>query len=142
VICPDVNVLVYACNEAADRHEDYRAWLDTALAGPAPVAVSDLVLSGFLRVVTHPAVLKVPLTPERAWDFVTALRESENVVPITPGRRHWSIFSDLFQKVRPRGNAVPDTYLAALAIEHGCEWISADRGFARFAALTWRHPLD
>jgi predicted nucleic acid-binding protein len=35
-----------------------------------------------------------------------------------------------------------DAYFAALAIEHGCEWITADRGFARFPGLRWRHPLD
>jgi predicted nucleic acid-binding protein len=37
---------------------------------------------------------------------------------------------------------VPDAYLAALAMEHGCEWITTDRGFARFPGLKWRSPLD
>jgi predicted nucleic acid-binding protein len=37
---------------------------------------------------------------------------------------------------------ISDAYHAALAIEHGCEWITADRHFARFAGLRWRHPLD
>ena len=37
---------------------------------------------------------------------------------------------------------VPDVYLAALAIEHDCEWVSTDRGFARFPGLRWRNPLD
>ena len=41
-----------------------------------------------------------------------------------------------------KGNLVPGAYLAALAIEHGCELISADRDFARFPGLRWRHPLD
>jgi hypothetical protein len=44
--------------------------------------------------------------------------------------------------VEAKGNLVPDAYLAALAIEHGCEWISADRDFARFPGLRWRHPFD
>ena len=34
-----------------------------------------------------------------------------------------------------------DAYFAALAIESGSEWITADRGFARFPGLRWRHPL-
>jgi len=37
---------------------------------------------------------------------------------------------------------VPDTYLAALAIEHGATWITTDAGFARFAGLRWRRPLE
>lgn len=142
MICPDVNVLVYACNAAAERHLEYRAWLLDVLKGPAPIGVADLVLSGFLRVVTHPAVLQSPLRPEEAWEFTRAMRGSDNVVPISPGPRHWSIFADLCGRVRPKGNAIPDTYLAALALEHGCVWVTADRGFARFPGLTWRHPLD
>lgn len=41
-----------------------------------------------------------------------------------------------------RGNLVPDAYLAALAIEWGATWCSADRGIARFPDLRWRHPLE
>jgi hypothetical protein len=32
-------------------------------------------------------------------------------------------------------------YFATRAIEHGCELIAADRGFARFKGRRWRHPL-
>ena len=40
-----------------------------------------------------------------------------------------------------RGNLVPDAWLAALAIESGCEFITTDRDYSRFADLRWRHPL-
>ena len=40
-----------------------------------------------------------------------------------------------------KGNLVPDARLAAMAIEHGCEWITTDGDFARFPGLRWRHPL-
>ena len=36
---------------------------------------------------------------------------------------------------------VTDAYLAALAIEHGCEFVTTDSDFARFEGLRWRHPL-
>jgi uncharacterized protein len=36
---------------------------------------------------------------------------------------------------------VPDAYLAALAMEHGCEFVTVDRDFARFPGLRYRHPL-
>ena len=35
-----------------------------------------------------------------------------------------------------------DAYHAALALEHGAELLTADRDFARFPGLRWRHPLD
>jgi hypothetical protein len=39
-----------------------------------------------------------------------------------------------------RGKLIADAAHAALAIETGCEWITADTDFARFAPLLrWRH---
>jgi predicted nucleic acid-binding protein len=35
---------------------------------------------------------------------------------------------------------VPDAYLAALAISHGCRLATADRGFARFPGLDHFDP--
>jgi predicted nucleic acid-binding protein len=35
---------------------------------------------------------------------------------------------------------VQNAWLAALAIESGCEWITLDRDFARFPGLRWREP--
>jgi predicted nucleic acid-binding protein len=35
-----------------------------------------------------------------------------------------------------------DAYHAALALEHSCEWITTDKGFARFKGLGRRRPLD
>jgi predicted nucleic acid-binding protein len=46
------------------------------------------------------------------------------------------------ERVRPSGNLVPDTHLAALAIEHGLTLMTTDRGFARFPGLRWENPLD
>jgi hypothetical protein len=34
-----------------------------------------------------------------------------------------------------KGNLVSDAYFAALAIEHGCEWLSTDRDFSRLSRL-------
>jgi hypothetical protein len=62
-------------------------------------------------------------------------------VPITPAARHWDIFMRLCRETDARGNLVPDAWLAALAIEAGCEFITSDRDYARFQTLRWRHPL-
>jgi hypothetical protein len=40
-----------------------------------------------------------------------------------------------------RGSDTTDAYLAALAIEHGCEWWTTDTGFERFESLRWRNLL-
>lgn len=61
---------------------------------------------------------------------------------VSPGTWTWEIFLDLLERAAPRGNLVPDAYLAAMAIESGCEWITTDRDYARFPELRWRHPLE
>lgn len=35
-----------------------------------------------------------------------------------------------------------DAWQAVDALENNATWLSADRGFARFRRLRWRHPLD
>jgi hypothetical protein len=137
----DVNVLVYAHRTAAPDHHAYRRWLEGILASDEPFGIADLVLSGFLRVATHPAVFDPPTSMEAALRFVEAIRSAPNAVRLLPGEGHWEIFMRLCRLPGIRGNRVPDAYLAALAIESGSEWITTDRGFGRFPGLTWRHPL-
>jgi predicted nucleic acid-binding protein len=50
---PDVNVLIYAHREDASEHPHYTAWLRALTASAAPFALSEVVLAGFLRVVTN-----------------------------------------------------------------------------------------
>jgi len=138
----DVNVLVHAHREDAPRHHDYRDWVHRMITGDEAYAVSDLVLSGFLRVVTHPRVFRPPSALEPALSFATEVRDQPSCVPAVPGPRHWGIFESLCRTAGAKGNLVPDAYLAALAIESGCEWITTDRDFARFPGLRWRHPLE
>jgi len=122
-------------------HAAYREWLEAATEADEPFGVSDLVLSGFVRVVTHPRIFSPPEPVESALVFADALRNAPNAVPIAPGPRHWAIFERLCREAAVRGNLVPDAYLAALAIESGCEWVTTDRDYARFPGLRWRHPL-
>ena len=137
----DVNVLVYAAREAAPEHAAYREWLTSTIARDEPFGLSELVLSGFVRVVTHPRVFDPPVSVAEALRFADALRAQPNAVIVTPGARHWGIFSRLCTNSGAKGNLVADAYLAALAIESGSEWITSDRDFSRFPGLRWRHPL-
>jgi toxin-antitoxin system PIN domain toxin len=138
---PDTNVLLYAHRQDVPGHEEYRSWLEALLRGPEPYGMSDLVLSAFLRVVTHPRVFDPPSPLRKALSFVEEVRDRDVRVPIGAGPRHFGIFVDLCQRAGVRGNLVADAYLAALAIEHGCEWVTTDGDFARFPGLRWRHPL-
>ena len=138
----DVNVLVYAHRKDAENHTRYLNWLIEVMNSPGSYGMSDLVLSGFLRVVTHPKIFADPSPVEAALAFVDQIREHPNCLPVSPGDRHWSIFQGLMREAGTTGNLVPAAYLAASAIESVAEWITADRDYARFPRLRWRHPLS
>lgn len=141
MILLDVNVLVHAHRRDAPDHERYRKWLETMVGSEAAYGLSELVLAGFVRVVTHPAIFSPPTPLERALAEANGLREQPNCVLVSTGPRHWEIFTRLCREAGAKGSFVADAYLAALAIESGSEWITTDRGFARFPGLRWRHPL-
>ena len=136
---PDINVLIYAHREDAPEHARYAAWLRALTASPAPFALSDVVLAGFLRIITNRRIFDPPTPMETAIAFCDGLVTRSRAVIVAPGRQHWSIFVGLCRGIR--GPLVTDAYLAAVAIEHGCELITTDRDFARFPGLRWRHPL-
>jgi toxin-antitoxin system PIN domain toxin len=134
----DVNVLVYAHNSNAERHLEYRSWLQDLLAGPEPYAVSDFVLNGLVRIVTDKRFFQ-PATPiDVALAFAEQVRHQAHAHVIAPGGRFWAIFDDLCRKTSATAKLIPDAYLAALAIEHGCEFVTADKDFKKFPGLRVR----
>lgn len=136
---PDVNVLIYAHRTDAPEHERYVGWLKGMTEADEPFALSEIVLAGFLRIVTNGRVFDPPTPMDTAIAFCQRLVDWPRAVMIAPSRRHWDVFVGLCAAIR--GPLVTDAYLAALAIEHGCELITTDSDFARFPGLRWRHPL-
>jgi uncharacterized protein len=140
VVLVDVNVLVGAMRNDAPRHATMRTILEDLRASPEPFALCDPVLSGVLRVLTHPRVFIPPTPTPLALNFVRVLRASPNAVVLTPGARHWEIFVELIESTSAIGNLVSDAWIGALAIEHGCEVLSDDADFARLPGVRWRRP--
>ena len=137
----DVNVLVYAHREDAPDHESHRGWLESIINGNAAYGYSELVLSGFLRVVTHPRVFEMPSKLSSAVHFVNQIREANHAVCLAPGPMHWKIFLQCIEQIDALGNDIPDAYHAALAMEWNCFWVTTDKVFKRFKGLKVRHPL-
>lgn len=140
--CVDVNVLVYAHRSDLPEHDAYRPLLEELANGDEPLGLPDAVLSGFIRLTTNRRIFKEPMSAEEAWQDVDALLAAPAAVRLTPGVRHWELFRRLADGIDARGNDVPDAFLAAYAVENNAVWLSADRGFARFEGLQWRHPVD
>jgi uncharacterized protein len=141
MVIPDITLLVFAYNEAAPRHDGARAWWEGLMTGREPIAVPWAVVFGFIRLVTHPAVLEAPLPAAAAIGLVRRWFTREHVLTLDPGPRHLQIVEGLVEATGVAGNLTTDTHLAALAIEHQCEVHSNDSDFRRFPGLRWRDPL-
>ena len=132
MILMDVNVLIYAHREDVKDHSAYREWLECVIVnGNTKYGFSELVLSGFIRIVTHPKISEIPSSLEQAVTFVNQIRSSGQAVCIAPGAKHWSFFLQCVENINATGNDVPDAYYAALAMEWDCHWVTTDKGFQR-----------
>ena len=142
MLLPDVNVLIYAhIDGSTPEHAAYAQWVTRLATGPEPFALSVLVLSGFIRIVTHPRAFDPPVALDAALAFVSSLTERPNARIIGPGPDHMAIFERLCRTAGATGKLVADAQHAAIALEHGCTMVSADADFGRFPELRWQHPL-
>jgi len=146
VIIPDVNVWIGALRPDAEHHSRYREWLTEAMNAPEDVGVSDLILSGVIRIVTNSRAFREPTPLGAAIDALDQIRAATGTSNVRPGSRHWSIFTGLCRSVSARsdsvGKLVPDAYHAALAIENGATFITADHDLFSFPGLDVSRPFD
>lgn len=140
MIVVDVNVLVAALHTGAAEHELTRVWSEAAVRDPEPLAVTDAVLTGTLRVVTHPRVFDPPVAPERARAVIDQLINHPGVIIVHPLVGFWPRLRHLVGETKARGTLVADAAHAVVAMQHGGVWISRDGDFARFGGVKWRRP--
>lgn len=141
MIVPDLNLLVYAYNADAPLHDQARVWWEGLMNGRDPVGIPWVVSCGFVRLMTHPRVLDVPLDPLVAIDHVSSWFECPHVRVLNPSPRHLIVLKGLLGSIGVGGNLVTDAHIAAIAIEHQAEVHSNDADFARFPGLSWSNPL-
>jgi uncharacterized protein len=137
----DLNLLLYAVNRDAPLHEAACTWWEEALSGDEHVGVAWIVLLGFLRLSTRPAVMPTPLSLTQAAGLVDEWFGQTACVVVHPGERHWEVLKGLLEAVGSAGNLTTDAHLAAVAIEHGATLYSTDGDFGRFPGLSYVNPL-
>jgi toxin-antitoxin system PIN domain toxin len=142
LIIPDINLLIHAHNSQAPHHDVARAWLGDLLTRGGTVGIPWAVMFGFVRLVTHPRVLEMPLSAAEALDRVDGWLACPGVLILDPGPRHLKICRDLFEAVGVAASLTTDVHLAALAIENQAELHSNDGDFRRFPGLRWHDPTS
>ena len=84
----------------------------------------------------------MPPRINEALAFAGQIRDQPHARVISPGLEVLEYLPNLCRQTDAGGKLIPDAYLAALALEHGCEVVSTDKDFRRFPGLRWRHPLN
>ncbi len=142
MIVADVNLLVYAYRPESDRHDAAATWLAKTLSGQEEVALLDVVLAGFLRIVTNARIFSDPAPASHALRFVEAVVAASRAQWVPSNPATWRTVRELIDHDRQlHSNMIPDTLLAAISIAHGARLATCDRGFARFPGLSWFDPL-
>jgi toxin-antitoxin system PIN domain toxin len=137
----DANVLIYASNTADPLHASAIDLIERLAAGPELVYLFWPTIMGYLRIVTHPAILPRPLAPNVAMGNLEALLDRPHVRAPGETDGFWPIFRTTAGD-RPRGNDVPDAHLATLMRQHGVRLIyTRDRDFRRFDGIDARDPF-
>ena len=140
MILADVNVLIHAFRTDSVQHAVCKAWLDKVVAGDAQFGMSPLVLSAVARITTNPRIFRHPSATDEVFAYCDNLLTQPHCEIVRPGERHWALFARLCIETGTRGPRIADAWFAALAIEHGCTWITYDRDYARFPELDSREP--
>jgi toxin-antitoxin system PIN domain toxin len=131
---PDVNIIVYAHRREDPDHDFYRSWMERLANGSEPFALSVLVAVAFVRVVTHPAFKPRPTPLHQALAVIDSLSALSNCLMPRPEVRHWSLIKKLCEASSARGKLVADAQHAAVALEHGCTWVTRDADFEAFCS--------
>lgn len=141
MILVDANLLIYAVDRDSPHHARVRPWFEELLSGTTAVGLAWVVILAFVRITTRPGILRNPLTPERAIQYVQEWLDQPYATAVSPGEQHWPVVRNLLKTTGAAGNLVADAHLAAIAIEQGAAIYSTDYDFQRFPGVEHVNPL-
>jgi uncharacterized protein len=143
VLAVDTNVLVHAADADSPFHRSCRAWLERQRARPDAWYTSWPILYEFLRVTTHPRVMRRPWSAAAAWEFIIALLASPGLAVLVPTQRHADVAGEVFAELpHLAGNLLHDAHTAILMREHGIGRIcTRDMDFNQFPFLEVIDPI-
>lgn len=135
MLIPDVNILVNAYRPEGVHHTLCRNWLQAALPGAEPLGLLDIVLVGFLRIVTNRRAFKTPSTIDEALEFANVLYNHSNCKRMGSSEAWWTHLTQLCAKLNANGNLLTDLHIAAIAINQSATVVTLDKDFESIPGL-------
>lgn len=143
MLAVDTNVLVYAADADSQFHIPCRDRLERQRVRPDAWYTTWGILYEFLRVTTHPRVMRRPWSAKAALEFVTVLLTSPGLTILVPTTRHADVAGEVVLELpHIAGNLFHDAHTAILMREHGIRRIcTRDTDFNQFPFLEVIDPL-
>jgi len=137
VFAVDTNILIYAHFPLYPQHARARAFCEGLLAGEADWCLAWQVVYEYVRLTTHPAVHRRPLTIAQALEDLDPYLRADRTHLLLPTEQHYPVLQAVASAhPRARGNFIHDLHYAALLREHGVRTIyTADSDFKKFDFL-------
>ena len=131
---PDVNVLVAAFRPDHPHHQRARTWLDEALLqtanGRNSLMLMGTVVTGFMRITTHPKIFQETDALQDLTDFVDSLLSCPGVQFQAHGAT-WPHLREVCLAQQATGNLITDAWIAATVMQSGETLCTFDRDFSR-----------
>jgi len=124
-------------------HAACRDWLERQRGRADAWYTTWGIVYEFLRVTTHPRVMRRPWSATAAWTFVRGLLASPGLGVLVPTQRHPLVAEKVIAETpQLAGNLIHDAHTAVLMREHGIRRIcTRDADFHRFPFLEVVDPL-
>ncbi len=139
----DTNILVYAADADSPWHEEAHDWIERRRSEPDAWYVTWSILYEFMRVTTHPRVMRKPWKATQAMTFLSALLASPGLSVLVATERHADVAAQVVAELPwLAGNLIHDAHTAILMREHGVSRIcTRDADFHRFPFVQVVDPL-
>ena len=139
----DANVLVIAADRSDPSHERCREQVLAWRRQPTPWYLTWPIAFEFLRIVTHPHVLRKPWILPEAWAFMDAVLASQALTVLCSGSHHRSIVQELVETLPElQGQQLHETEIVATMMEHGIRRVvTRDVLFHRYPMVEVIDPL-
>jgi uncharacterized protein len=139
----DTNILIYAADADSPFHSPCRSWLEAQRHKADAWYCTWPIVYEFLRVTTHPRVMRTPWSSAQAWSFVQALATAPGFSLLLPTLRHARVLDELLTAMpHLTGNILHDASTVALMREHGVKRVATrDADFHRFAGVEVFDPV-
>ena len=130
----DTNILVFAADQDSQWHALCNEWIERRRVQPDAWYVTWSILYEFMRVATHPRVLRKPWSAGQAISFLSALLASPGLGVLVATDRHADVAAQVVSELPwLAGNLIHDAHTAILMREHGVSRIcTRDADFHRF----------